>query len=543
MRPTLQLFLLLFLSLIGLNSINAQSFIFSRYILPTDTISDEGVRFAVSSDDAEQENDEIDALYDDDIDAGWEGAPEDQNILTAGLRFRNILIPKGAKIDSAFIIVYSHEDKSATDVAQLTIYGEATDNATTFTEDMLIDARPATMAKVDWTVAEEWNIWQPYRTPDLKTIVQELLDRDGWNAGNALAFVILGKNQGPSDAENAREWESFENISDPEDGGDGQNRPERVPQLIIYYSTSSTAVDTRIMVTDTITDDAVKLAISSDDAEQENDEIDSLTDDDIDAGWEGAPEDQNILTAGLRFRNLAIPQGAVIDSAFITVWSHEDKSAADVAELTIYAEATDNAQTFTEDALIDARPATMAKVDWIVAEEWNIWQPYRTPDLKTIVQEIVNREGWEIGNAIAFVILGKNQGPSDSENAREWESFENISDPEDGGDGQNHPERVPQLKIYFSSPMATTSIPALYRTSERLKVYPNPTDQNGVQVQLDQETPAIIRLVSVNGQILQNIYTERNRWVFVNTAGLPKGIYFLHALQEGRSYVEQLVIR
>jgi hypothetical protein len=29
---------------------------------------------------------------------------------------------------------------------------------------------------------------------------------------------------------------------------------------------------------------------------------------------------------------------------------------------------------------------------------------------------------------------------SEDENARELESFENIADPEDGGDGQHHPE-------------------------------------------------------------------------------------------------------
>ncbi|MGB6037875.1 MAG: hypothetical protein WBG42_16490, partial [Cryomorphaceae bacterium] len=42
------------------------------------------VTLDLSSDDAEQENDEVDSPYDDDLDAGWEGAPEDQNLLTLG---------------------------------------------------------------------------------------------------------------------------------------------------------------------------------------------------------------------------------------------------------------------------------------------------------------------------------------------------------------------------------------------------------------------------------------------------------------------------
>jgi hypothetical protein len=512
----------------------------------TDTITDteEGITFAASSDDAEQENDEIDSLYDDDLDCGWEGAPEDQNILTCGLRFRNILIPAGATIDSAFIIVYSHEDKSADDVAELTIFAEATDNAATFTEDMLINARPSTNATVSWTVAEEWTLWEAYRTPDLKAIVQELVDREGWTIGNAIAFVVQGQNQGPSDLENAREWESFENIADPEDGGDGQNHPERVPQLVIYYSFDEAVIEIPIMVTDTITDEeeGITFAASSDDAEQENDEIDSLFDDDLDAGWEGAPEDQNILTTGLRFRNIPVPQGAVIDSAFISVWSHEDKSAEDVAELTIYGDASDNATTFTEDSLLTDRPATASNVLWTVAEEWTLWEAYRTPDLKAIVQEVVDREGWVPGNAMAFIFQGQNQGPSDLENAREWESYENIADPEDGGDGQNHPERVPRLTIYFSSGQ-TSAIWNVAPKAERLRVYPNPAGRQLVRIQLENEQPAMIRLINTNGQVLQQIYTEWNKQVDLNTAELPRGVYVIQAQQGERLFVEQLVVQ
>ena len=200
---------IIFFALATIN-VQGQNFTFTRAIIATDTITDEGVTFAASSDDAEQENDEIDALYDDDLDAGWEGDPEDQNILTVGLRFRNIYIPQGATIDSAYILVFSHEDKSEEDVARITIVGNATDNAETFTEDMLIDTRPMTTASVLWEVAEEWTIYQPYRTVDISTIVQELVNRSGWQAGNALAFIMLGENQGPSEVENAREFESFE---------------------------------------------------------------------------------------------------------------------------------------------------------------------------------------------------------------------------------------------------------------------------------------------------------------------------------------------
>ncbi|MEO1253439.1 MAG: hypothetical protein AAFY41_00955, partial [Bacteroidota bacterium] len=110
--------------------------------------------------------------------------------------------------------------------------------------------------------------------------------------------------------------------------------------LIVGYASTaqnSGALDISIIKTGTAIsedDPNVIFDVSSDDAEQENDEIDALNDDDIDAGWEGEEGDANILTAGLRFQNIGIPQGATIDSAFFVFVSHEAKAAEDVAELT-----------------------------------------------------------------------------------------------------------------------------------------------------------------------------------------------------------------
>jgi hypothetical protein len=386
-------------------------------------------------------------------------------------------------------------------------------------------------------------LWTPHRTPDLKAIVQEVVDRDGWQMGNAIAFMVLGENQGPSEVENAREFESFENIADPEDGGDGQNHPERVPQLLVYYTVTSSLLEVPIVVTDTITDEGVTFAVSSDDAEQQNDEIDALFDDDIDAGWEGAPEDQNILTCGLRFQNICLPQGAVIDSAFIEVYSHEAKTAEDVARLTIVGHATDNAPTFTEDALIDARPRTSASVAWTVAEAWGLWTPHRTADISAIVQELVDRDGWQMGNAMAFMVLGENQGPSEVENAREFESFENIADPEDGGDGQNHPERVPRLLVYYSSPNVTGVREVFAAGVSALKVFPNPV-QELATIAFEGEGEAQLLVYAASGQLVRSLYVPAGQeQIQLNVAGLSAGVYYLQALQNGKIYAQKLVVR
>ena len=303
---------------------------------------------------------------------------------------------------------------------------------------------------------------------------------------------------------------------------------------------SSGKFEIPIVVTDTIDDEGILVAVSSDDAEQQNDEIDALFDDDLDAGWEGAPEDQNILITGLRFRDVFIPEAAIIDSAFIQIWSHEGKSAEDIARITIVGENSDNAQTYTEDALITARPETTNKVLWEVAEEWELWEQYQSPDISAIVKEIINRPGWVPGNALAFALKGENQGLSDFENAREFESFENIADPEDGGDGQNHPERRPRLVIYFSS--MTTSILDFNTTPSRpLTVYPNPVNTGELNIELAGDQQALIDIFDTQGQSIRSAMTFGQNVRF-QVGSIPSGIYVIRAIQQGQAYVTKLVI-
>lgn len=284
--------------------------------------------------------------------------------------------------------------------------------------------------------------------------------------------------------------------------------------------------------------DADGTPISTDDAEQENDAMDALDDDDIDTGWEGAPEDQNILTCGLRFRGIFIPQGAVIDSAFIQVWSHEDKSTDDVAELVIAGEASDDPETYTLDALITDRPRTTSQIDWTVDEEWGLWSQERTPYITDIVQELVNRPGWQSGNSMAFMFLGQDQGASDVENAREFESFENISDPEDGGDGQNYPSRIPRLVIYASA-ITSVNVPVV----GELKVYPNPAKEGAFTVALKNALPAELRLFNQAGQEVRRVSNAGQASVTISTDDLSNGIYSLQVVQDQTRYTERVTIQ
>lgn len=302
-------------------------------------------------------------------------------------------------------------------------------------------------------------------------------------------------------------------------------------------------------VTDTLDNgQVVVLDLSTDDVEQENDEVDSYFDDDLDAGWEGAPEDQNLLHLGLRFTDVQVPQGAEIDSAFVVFHAHEGKSAEDVAELTVYCEATDDAVTFDEanfndDYLLTDRPWTMASVEWTVAEEWVIWQPYKTVDLKNIVQEVVNRAGWMEGNAIAFIFAATDQGPSIVENAREFTSFENIADPDDvdpegnPGDGTNHPERRPYLQVYFNG---ATGIEAADMAN--ITMFPNPVQNGQLNLQFDAAAPATVSVIDLAGGV-QRIYNIQGQSATLDVSGFAAGTYLLQISQAGNTTAQQVVIQ
>jgi PKD repeat protein len=137
-----------------------------------------------------------------------------------GIRFTNLNLPPGANITNAYIQFAADELNSAT--ATLTVKGQNLGNPSTFTStNANISSRAKTTASVAWspvawTVAQEATVKQ--RTPNLKTIVQEIVNRPDWAANNAMAFFVTGTG--------TRTTECF----------DGS--PAEAPILKVFYSLS-----------------------------------------------------------------------------------------------------------------------------------------------------------------------------------------------------------------------------------------------------------------------------------------------------------------
>lgn len=105
------------------------------------------------------------------------------------LRFPNIAIPQGSTINEALIkLTYIGAGTSAD--TQVSIQGFDQDNPTCPTSASDGNGRSLTSASVSWTPGT-WTTNTQYSSPDVKTIVQELVDRTGFSSGNAVMFSFL----------------------------------------------------------------------------------------------------------------------------------------------------------------------------------------------------------------------------------------------------------------------------------------------------------------------------------------------------------------
>jgi hypothetical protein len=121
------------------------------------------------------------------------------------MRWSNLPIPPGATIVRASIVLTAKA--TGAEPASVRLYGHDTDNAAAFTAQTArnLSTRQPTSAVVDWLNIPAWTVLgETHQTPDLAPIVQEIVNRAGWRAGNSLAILATlrpgSANDGPRTA-------------------------------------------------------------------------------------------------------------------------------------------------------------------------------------------------------------------------------------------------------------------------------------------------------------------------------------------------------
>ena len=125
----------------------------------------------------------------DDLEMSWDGSNKGHQHV--GLRFRGLNAPQGSTVDDAYIQFTVDQTKFAGAV-QLTVEGVDEDDSGQWSGYNDVSSSTKTTANTTWD-PPNWNdvgeSGEDERV-DVTSIVQEIVDRGGWSAGNNISFAI-----------------------------------------------------------------------------------------------------------------------------------------------------------------------------------------------------------------------------------------------------------------------------------------------------------------------------------------------------------------
>ena len=298
------------------------------------------------------------------------------SVQTIGLRFAELDIPQGVTITSASLEFTAAGSNS--DAATFNIEAETVDNSAEFSTSSSDITGRSTTSQVAWTPAA-WTAGETYSTSDdgvdLAPLIQEIVDRTGWCGGNALTLILTGSGQ--------RSAVSYDGSS------------SEAPVLKVEYDENTIPASPGGCVS---SEQSYRIGTSSDDVEHRISNGDLSTNGSrLTLGYDSS----NLQAVGLRFSNIQVAQGSTIGSAYLEFKA--DGSDSGSASFTIYAEDADNPSTYDYSRKPNNLSTIGTTVSWSPGS-WNDNGTYTSPDISSIIQAIVNRGGWNSGNAISIII-------------------------------------------------------------------------------------------------------------------------------------------
>jgi type IV pilus assembly protein PilY1 len=134
---------------------------------------------------------------------------------SVGVRFSSVNIPPGATITNAYLQFSAvNNNQSGLSDLSVTIYGNDVGDADAFvngSSNYDVTNRATTSNSVSWTMGQ-WTNGNTYNSPDVASIIQEIVDRSDWVENNSLAFIFNVDND---PAGNYRSASSLEGANAP----------------------------------------------------------------------------------------------------------------------------------------------------------------------------------------------------------------------------------------------------------------------------------------------------------------------------------------
>lgn len=400
------------------------------------------------------------------------------------IKFRNIVIPQGATITTAYINFMAEENASGS--YSTNIEGIDVNNTSSFSAGQNFSRLQRTSASTTWSGTDAYSIGQPKTTPSLVSIAQEIVNRNGWSSGNSMGFILnagTGKRAAESyngDPTNAPqlvigyqvdevnyvviikednlpngyelttdniETASFDIGGNTDSGNDFGYKLNTSGLNIISGKVFNDANKDGILDPSETGIASVNLELYADlncNGVIDNGEtqigtavsnVDGVysfnqnftntvsstvngSNDDVESGTTDTDLDFAQTNVAIRFNNISVPMGSTILNAYIEFTAEVTKTGT--FSFSVDGVDADNIGTFSTSQNFNSLPRTTASSLMSGSNTWTGGNKYNSSSLTTIVQEIINRNGWSSDNSMAFVF---NTGSGD----RDAESFD--SDP------------------------------------------------------------------------------------------------------------------
>lgn len=151
---------------------------------------------------------------------------------------------------------------------------------------------------------------------------------------------------------------------------------------------------------------SVQVNGDNDDAEEKTNNGDvSRGGSDLELGNDKSDLSGSNQIVGMKFRDLQIPIGATVTDAYIKFKAKGSNSG--YTNVRIYGDDSDDASSIgsSDDDLSDRTP-TSNSVAWNNVPSWFKYSYYNTPNISSVMNEIVSRNGWVSGNDVVLMIDG-----------------------------------------------------------------------------------------------------------------------------------------
>jgi hypothetical protein len=268
----------------------------------------------------------------------------------------------------------------------------------------------------------------------------------------------------------------------------------------------------------------IPIAAGTDDAEESASGVMNVGSSDLEMTFDTSQQ-----TVGLRFTQVAVPQGAPITAAWIQF--RVDETTSEATALTIRGQAIDDAPTFTgASGDISSRALTTASVPWS-PPPWLVLgaagPDQRSPDLAAVVSEIVSRPGWASGQSLALILAGSGKRVAEA-----WDV---------------NPAGAATLHVEYGGGGIPVGVDDPRRPGFTLHgVHPTPSrGALRVELSLPDRSPARLELMDVAGRRVAALDVGAlgaGRHRVELAAGLRAGVYLVRLARAGEARTRKAVV-